>query len=209
MSITARLINIDVDLHSAVNEAAELFHSGDVFIYPTDTVYGLGCNPFDQSALNKIGILKARKENKRYIILIDSIESLFKYVKPVSDRYTKLLIKLWPNPVSVILNLNQETEDKLNYKNAAFRIPANNFCITLLKKLDMPLISTSVNLSDEKQLYDYLTIKSNFEDRVSAIFYTNSESDINPSAIIDLTKTEPVVIREGKINIMELYQKFT
>ena len=209
MSITARLINIDVDLHAAVNEAAELFHSGDVFIYPTDTVYGFGCNPFDQSALNKISILKARNENKRYIILIDSIEALYNYVKPVSDRYAKFLIKLWPNPVSVILNLNQKTREKLNYKNAAFRIPANNFCITLLKKLDMPLISTSVNVSSEKQLNDYLTIKSNFEDRVSAIFYTNSESDTDPSAIIDLTKTEPVVIREGKINFMDLYQKFT
>ena len=209
MSTTARLINIDVDLHAAVNEAAELFHSGDVFIYPTDTVYGFGCNPFDQSALNKINILKTRKENKRYIILIDSIESLYKYVKPVNDRYAKFLIKLWPNPVSVILNLNQKTGEKLNYENAAFRIPANNFCITLLNKLDMPLISTSVNLSNEKQLNDYLTIKSNFKDRVSAIFYTSSESDTNPSAIIDLTKTEPVVIREGKINFMELYQKFT
>ncbi|MCZ6703355.1 MAG: L-threonylcarbamoyladenylate synthase [Ignavibacteria bacterium] len=209
MKITARLINIDVDLHAAVNDAAELFHSGDVFIYPTDTVYGFGCNPFDQSALNKINILKARKENKRYIILIDSIKSLYNYVKPVSDRYAKLLIKLWPNPVSVILNLNQKTREKLNYENAAFRIPANIFCITLLKKLDMPLISTSVNLSNEKQLKDHLTIKSNFKDRVSAIFYTNSESDTNPSTIIDLTKTEPVVIREGKINFMELYQKFT
>ena len=73
----------------------------------------------------------------------------------------------------------------------------------------MPLISTSVNLINEKQLNDYLTIKSSFEDRVNAIFYTNSESDTNPSAIIDLTKTEPVVIRKGKINFMELYQKFT
>ena len=209
MSITARLINIDVDLNAAVNEAAELFHSGDVFIYPTDTVYGFGCNPYDQSALNKINILKARKENKRYIILIDSIGSLYKYVQPVTDRYAKLLMKLWPNPVSVILNLNQKTREKLNYENAAFRIPANNFCIMLLKKLDMPLISTSVNFSNEKQLNDYLTIKSNFENRVSAIFYTNSESDTNPSTIIDLTKTEPVVIREGKINFMELYQKFT
>lgn len=209
MSTTARLINIDVDLHAAVNEAAELFHSGDVFIYPTDTVYGFGCNPFDQSALNKINVLKARKENKRYIILIDSIESLYKYVKPVNDRYAKFLIKLWPNPVSVILNLNQKTGEKLNYENAAFRIPVNNFCITLLNKLDMPLISTSVNLSNEKQLNDYLTIKSNFKDKVSAIFYTNSESDKNPSTIIDLTKTKPVVIREGKINFMELYQKFT
>ena len=209
MNTTARLINIDIDLHAAVNEAAKLFHSGDVFIYPTDTVYGFGCNPFDQSALNKIGILKTRKENKRYIILIDSIESLYKYVKPVNDRYAKLLMKLWPNPVSVILNLNQKTGEKLNYENAAFRIPANNFCITLLNKLDMPLISTSVNLSNEKQLNDYLTIKSNFQDRVSAIFYSNSESDTNPSTIIDLTKTEPVVIREGKINFMELYQKFT
>ncbi len=209
MSTTARLINIDVDLHAAVNDAEELFHSGDVFIYPTDTVYGFGCNPFDQSALNKIGILKTRKENKRYIILIDSIESLYKYVKPVCDRYAKFLIKLWPNPVSVILNLNHKTRVKLNYENAAFRIPANNFCIMLLKKLDMPLISTSVNLSSEKLINDYITIKSNFQDRVSAIFYTDSVSDTNPSAIIDLTKTEPVVIREGKINFLELYQKFT
>ncbi|GMR24817.1 MAG: L-threonylcarbamoyladenylate synthase [Ignavibacteria bacterium] len=209
MSITAKLINIDVDFHAAVNQAAKLFHSGDVFIYPTDTVYGFGCNPFDRSALNKINLIKARREKKRYIILIDSVEALYKYVKPVSDRYANLLIKLWPNPVSVILNLNQKTGEKLNYKNAAFRIPANNFCITLLNKLDMPLISTSVNLSNEKQLNDYLTIKSNFQDRVSAIFYTKSKSNTNPSTIIDLTKSEPVVIREGKINFMELYKKFT
>ena len=208
LSNTARLINIDVDMNSALNEAIKLFYSGKVFIYPTDTIYGFGCNPFDNNALERLKILKGRQEEKKFILLIDSIETLLKYTITIDSRKINLLEALWPNPVSVVLKLKDEKAKDLNSDNAAFRIPDHSFCLNLLKGIKKPLISTSVNLSNEAPLNDYLTIKDKFADKVSAVFYSQKKLNAEPSTLVDLTGSEPVVLREGKINFIDFAKKF-
>jgi len=204
MGNTAKLISIDNIPEVAVSKASKMFNSGHIFIYPTDTIYGFGCNPFNKSAIKKLNIIKNRVSEKQYILLVDSLEMLFQYVVMLDKRQIELLNRIWPNPVSVILRLNDDTKRKVNFSSAAFRIPNNTFCINLLKKVKTPLVSTSVNITGEKPLNQYSEILFEFADKVSAIFYTESESIAEPSTLIDLTKSNPIVLREGKIKFLEL-----
>ena len=204
MGDAAELINIDNAPELAVNRASKLFNTGEIFIYPTDTIYGFGCNPFNKTSLNNLDDIKGRVSAKQYILLVDSLDMLFNYIETPNEHKIELLKKNWPNPISVIMRLNEDTEKSLGYSSAAFRIPDNAFCINLLKQIKTLLVSTSVNITGEKQLNTYSEIKSEFADKVSAIFYTMNETVAEPSTLIDLTKSKPVVLREGKIKFIEL-----
>ena len=121
------IVRIDDDPVNAVKLAARLYLQGEIFIYPTDTIYGVGGNPFNKTTVDKINKLKSRTEKKQFILLINNIETLLNYVELEDKLHLDFLNKIWPAPVSVILKLNSKTSIKLNGKTAAFRIPGNIF----------------------------------------------------------------------------------
>ncbi len=204
----AELINIDRKLDTAINKAKKYYLEGTVFIYPTDTIYGFGANPFNEDAVKRIDQIKGRKDSKPYILLIDGIDTLVKYIEIKNEKHLDFLLAIWPNPVSVILNLNKKTQSILNQATAAFRIPNHRFCLKLLQQIKMPLISTSVNKSDMDPLTEVSQIKDTFISEVEAIFYTEKKSFITASTLIDLSDSNPVLIREGKIKFEDLLEKF-
>ena len=203
------LVNIDDDPDKAVKLAADLYSQGEIFIYPTDTIYGVGGNPFNKTAVDKINKLKSRTEKKQFILLINNIETLRNYVELEDKLHLDFLNIIWPAPVSVILKLNDKTSKKLNGQTAAFRIPDNRFCLDLLNQIKAPLISTSVNRCNKKPLTSHLQIKDEFESEVKAIFYTKSKLAHAASTLIKLTGKNPVLLREGKIKFVDLLQKFS
>jgi L-threonylcarbamoyladenylate synthase len=207
MTKRAKLINIDSDIEMAVSEAKKIFHSGGIFIYPTDTIYGFGCNPFNDTALQTLNSIKGRGEQKQYILLVDSVRTLLNYIDLNDDQIIEMLNNIWPNPISFIFHLNMKTRNLLQYDYAAFRIPNNTFCLDLLRELKAPLVSTSVNFSNQPPLTDYPSIINKFADKVDAIFFMNEKENIGASTLVDLTKKPPKILREGKINFMELWQK--
>jgi L-threonylcarbamoyladenylate synthase len=209
MSKSAKLINVDSDIEFAVSEAKKIFDSGGIFIYPTDTIYGFGCNPFNDTALQKLNSIKGREEQKPYIFLIDSVSTLLNYIDIDDDQITALLKNIWPNPISFILKLNYKTSNLLKYDVAAFRIPNNTYCLDLLSEIKTPLVSTSVNFRNQHPLTDYHSINNEFADRVDAIFFMNENENTGASTLVDLTKKPPKILREGKINFMELWQKLS
>jgi len=203
----AKLINVDSDINMAVSEAKKIYHSGGIFIYPTDTIYGFGCNPFNDTALETLNSIKGRGEQKKYILLVDSVSTLLNYIDLNDDQIITMLKNIWPNPISFIFHLNFKTRNLLQYNNAAFRIPNNTFCLDLLSELKAPLVSTSVNFSNQQPLTDYPSIKNDFADKVNVIFFINGKENVGASTLVDLTKKPPKILREGKINFMELWQK--
>jgi L-threonylcarbamoyladenylate synthase len=207
--VKKNLVNIDDDSAKAVKLVAELYTQGEIFIYPTDTIYGVGGNPFNKTAVDKINNLKKRTEKKQFILLINNVETLLNYVELEDKLHLDFLYKIWPAPVSVILKLNNKTSRKLNGKTAAFRIPGNIFCMDLLNQLKAPLISTSVNRSNQKPLTNHLKIKDDFESEVKTIFYTKNKLSSAASTLIKLTGKNPVLLREGRIKFVDLLQKFS
>lgn len=206
--MNAELINIDKKLDSAISKAKKYYLQGTVFIYPTDTIYGFGANPFNEEAVKRIDNIKGRKDSKPYILLIDGIDTLIKYVEIRNEKHLDFLLAIWPNPVSVVLNLNRRTQSILNVNTAAFRIPNHRFCLKLLQEIKMPLISTSVNKSNTKPLTEVSLIKDIFNSEVEAIFFTEKKSFVEASTLIDLSDSNPVLLREGKIKFDDLLEKF-
>lgn len=210
MAITSRkIININENPEEALILAAGLFHSGKIFIYPTDTIYGIGGNPFNPDVVKRISEIKGRDEKKQFIWLISDLENLLNYVEISNEAYYVFLEKIWPAPVSVILKLNERTIKIVNQDTVAVRIPDNDFCLKLLKEISRPLISTSVNRSGEVPLILPEVIIDKFLHEVDAILFHTESANEKSSTIIDLTTNKPKLVREGSIKFVELLQNLT
>jgi L-threonylcarbamoyladenylate synthase len=203
----AELFDIDHNIDEAVKKAKKLYFEGTVFIHPTDTIYGFAANPFNEEAVNKIDEIKQRTSGKKYILLINNIENLLTYIDIHSEKNLDFLLSIWPNPVSVVLKLNKRTAGILNSETAAFRIPHNRFCSKFLDAVNMPVISTSVNRTNEKPLFDPIIIRDEFGSDVDTIFYTSKKLSHEYSTIIDLSNNKLSLIREGKIKFDDLLKK--
>lgn len=204
-----KIINIEESLDSALILAAELYHSGKIFIYPTDTIYGIGGNPFDVNVVKRISDIKGRDEKKQFIWLLSDFENLMNYVDIIYDTHLDFLQKIWPAPVTVILKLNERTKNIINQETIAVRIPQNDFCLKLLKEISHPLISTSVNKNGENPINQIDKIVQNFSEDVDAILIHSESTEKKSSTIIDLTSKQPKLIREGPIKFVELLKNFS
>lgn len=202
------VINIDENFDKAIQLAKKLYLGGSVFVYPSDTMYGFGANPFNEEAVEKVNQLKGRQAGKKYILLVNNIENLLKYVEIKSEKHLDFLLSIWPNPVSVVLTLKAQTKKILGIQTAAFRIPNNRFCLKLLGELQMPLISTSVNHAGQPPLVEPSVIKDEFSSFTDAIFYTNKKLYSEASTIIDLNDSKPVLLREGKFKFEDILENF-
>ena len=203
------LMNIDGKFDESIKLAQELFLKGSIFIYPTDTIYGFGGNPFNEEVIKKISDVKGKTNWRRYIFLISNIDTLKNYVQINSEKHLDFLLSIWPNPVSVILKLNKHYQEILKMETGAFRIPNHRFCLKLLSELKMPLISTSVNRTGSEPLNDPSMIIQEFSNEIDAIFYSESKSFVEASTLIDLSSDEPKCIREGRIKFVDLIKKLS
>jgi len=203
------IINTNENPESALIHAAELFHSGKIFIYPTDTIYGIGGNPFDENVVTRIADIKGRNEKKQFIWLLSDFESVMNYTDVIYEVHIGFLQNIWPAPVTVILNLNERTKNIIKQETIAVRIPQNDFCLKLLKEISRPLISTSVNRTGENPLNRIDQIVNNFLQEVDAIFFNAETKEYKSSTIIDLTSKQPKLIREGSIKFVELLKYFS
>lgn len=204
-----KIINIDENQDLALSLAAELYQSGKIFIYPTDTIYGIGGNPFNKDVVKRISEIKGRDYKKQFIWLLSDLENLMNYVDVIHQNHIEFLRKIWPAPVTIILNLNERTQRITNYHTIAARIPQSDFCLKLLREISRPLVSTSVNRSGEKPLNQIGEIIKTFSHQVDAIFFNSEKEEKNFSTIIDLTSEKPKLLREGSVKFVELLQNFS
>jgi len=200
--------NIDEQFEISVKEASELFFAGKIFIYPTDTIYGIGGNPFNEQSVKRINHAKGRDTNKRFIWLVNNMNILLSYVEINYESHLDFLRSIFPAPITVILNLNARTKKIVGSDSAAFRVPDNQFCNKLLTEIGFPLISTSVNRSGKSALNDYVEIEQEFSNDIDALFYSKTKNIPLASTIIDLKNRKPVLIREGAIKFVDLLNKF-
>lgn len=209
MKADQKIINVDENPDLALNLAAELYQSGKIFIYPTDTIYGIGGNPFSEDVVRRIAEIKGRDYKKQFIWLLSDLENLMNYVDIIYQNHIEFLRKIWPAPVTIILNLNERTQKITKCNTIAARIPKNDFCLKLLIEISRPLVSTSVNKSGEKPLNQIGEIVKTFSHQVDAIFFNSEKEEKKFSTIIDLTSGKPKLIREGSVKFVELLQNLS
>lgn len=179
-----------------------MLNKGSIIIFPTDTVYGIGCLFDDKEAQEKIYEIKKRPKNKRLSVLCSSIEDIEK-IAYLDDRAKLLIAKYMPGGLTIILKTKEEYLSSYIYETIGVRIPNHQKTLELLKETG-PLANTSVNISGEEPLNDYEVIKERFGKMVDEIF-PNFEKPLGlPSTVIDLTSDDVKLIRQGAISFQDI-----
>ncbi len=184
-------------LNIEVNRALEVIQNGGVILYPTDTVWGLGCDASNEEAVSKIFKIKERIESKSLVMLLPDIKSVFKYV---AHPYPDLegLLGSFDRPTTVIyqqalgIASNALPEDE----SVAIRIVKEPFCKMLLRRMNAPLISTSANISGQPTPKTFREIDAEVKARVDYIVgYRQDDLGIaSPSRIIKLDEQGNIII---------------
>ncbi|MCM4154593.1 L-threonylcarbamoyladenylate synthase [Gramella sp. AN32] len=187
-----------------IAKVVEVLRNGGLIIYPTDTVYGLGCDITNNSALEKIAQLRNVKlEKANFSFVCEDLSNLSDYVKQIDTATFKILKRCLPGPYTFILpggnNLPNVFKKK---KTVGIRIPDNNICKAIVAALGNPIVSTSIK--DEDEVLEYTTepelIKEKWDNKVDIVIDGGAGGNI-ASTVIDLSAAEPVIIREGKGSI--------
>jgi len=188
-----------------IDMAVEHLKKGDVIIYPTDTVYALGCDIYNQKAVSKICTIKGINPKKAHFSFIcHDLSHISTFTKNVDTPTYKLMKKCLPGPFTFILNANSQVPKlfKSNKKTVGIRIPENNIALDIVKKLGNPIMSTSIHDTDKVLAYptDPEVIYERFKNVVD-ITIDGGYGTNEVSTVIDCTSSEPVVIRQGKGDI--------
>lgn len=184
-----------------IKKVADVLRKGGVIIYPTDTVYGLGCDITNTSALERIAQLKGVKlEKANFSFICEDLSNLSDYVKQIDTHTFKILKRCLPGPYTFILpgNSNLPTVFKKK-KTVGIRVPNNNICKAIVHELGHPIVSTSIR--DEDEVIEYTTdpeLILEKWDKLVDIVIDGGYGDNTPSTVIDLTTHSPEVIRQGK-----------
>ncbi|HOO36671.1 MAG TPA: L-threonylcarbamoyladenylate synthase [Deltaproteobacteria bacterium] len=179
----------------AVKRVAEILSDGGIIVYPTDTVYGLGCSITNKKGIDKINTIKASIKPRS--IMFSDIKSISKYAK-VSNEAFRLMKTLLPGPYTIVLPATRLVPRLLqsNRKSIGVRIPDHWFCQAIVDEIGEPIITTSVPLSHERLHIDPLEIEADLGHMVDAIVDSGILPDI-PSTMISLETDTLQVIREG------------
>ncbi|MGM0932557.1 MAG: L-threonylcarbamoyladenylate synthase [Bacteroidota bacterium] len=187
-----------------INKVVESLKNGGLVIYPTDTVYGMGCDITNTSALEKIAQIKGVKlEKANFSFICEDLSNLSDYVKQIDTATFKILKRTLPGPYTYILPGNNNLPNVFKKKETVgIRVPDNNICRALVSALGNPIVSTSIR--DDDEVLEYTTdpelIKEKWDNLVDIVI-DGGYGDNIPSTVIDLTTPEPEVIREGKGSI--------
>lgn len=180
-----------------INKAVEVLKSGGVIIYPTDTVYGIGCDIFNKEALERVYYIKQDAGTKLFSFICPNLKDIAKYAR-VSDYAYKTMKKLLPGPYTFVLPAAKEVPKKLWTKRetVGIRVPDHNIALELAKELGNPIVSTSVTKRTGEPLHNPEEIKLLFENQVDLMLAAGT-LDSEPSSIVDLSGEEPEILREG------------
>jgi tRNA threonylcarbamoyl adenosine modification protein (Sua5/YciO/YrdC/YwlC family) len=178
--------------------AVGVLEEGGLLIYPTDSVYGLGCDLFNKGAVEKIYQSKGNDKRKLLSFICPDLKGIAEYAY-VSNATYKIMRRLLPGPYTFILNATKQVPRILleKRKTIGIRVPDNVVCQALLSEFGRPIISTSACLHDQGYLADPEEIAATFSHLVD-LFLDTGAGGLEPSTIIDFTEDEPVVIRQGK-----------
>lgn len=178
--------------------------------FPTETVYALACNALDNESIGKIYQIKKRSQNKPLSIFVSDIYNLIKIAK-VKERYIDLINHFSPGPITYILPLknNNILSNKFFKGSIGIRIPEHPIAISILNKLKVPIVATSINISGERSVCKADDIPQSIKQHLSAVIEDDELVSGIESTIIDLTEDKIKVLREGAILLQTVTNAFS
>ena len=186
---------------AAIAKVVKVLKDGGLVIYPTDTVYGLGCDITNTKALERIAEIKGIKlEKANFSFICHDLSNISDYVRQIDTATFKLLKRALPGPYTFILPGNNNLPKEFKKKTTVgIRVPDNAIALEIVKLLGNPIVSTSIH--DEDDVIEYTTdpelIFEKWQNLVDMVI-DGGYGDNMGSTIIDLSGDEPIVVREGK-----------
>ncbi|RNC86399.1 MAG: threonylcarbamoyl-AMP synthase [Winogradskyella sp.] len=185
----------------AIQKVVDVLKRGGLVIYPTDTVYGLGCDITNIKALERIAKLKGIKlEKSNFSFICKDLSNLSDYVKQIDSSTFKILKRALPGAYTFILPGSKNLPNPFKKrKTVGIRVPDNNIILELVSALDNPIVSTSIR--DDDDILEYTTdpelIYEKWQGIVDVVI-DGGFGDNEASTVIDLSLSEPLIVREGK-----------
>ena len=185
-----------------LEEVVACLRNGGLIIYPTDTVYGLGCDIYQAKAIEKLCKLRNIKPEKANLSFICAdLSHLSDFVKPIDNAVYRVLKHALPGPFTFILNANNKVPKLMhsNKKTVGIRVPDNDIARSIVKLLGNPIVSTSIH--DDDEVIEYSTdpelIYEKYKDLVDIVI-DGGYGELQASTVVDYTSDEPIILRQGK-----------
>ena len=185
-----------------IRRVVDVLQQGGVIIYPTDTVYGLGCDITNVKAVEKVARIKGIDiEKSNFSFICSDLSHLSYYARPISNQVFKIIKKNIPGPFTFILegSSNVPKYFKGKKKTVGIRVPDNNIIRDIVRELGNPIVSTSIH--DDDEIIEYTTdpelIYEKFRD-IADLVIDGGYGELVPSTIVDFTGEEPIIVRKGK-----------
>lgn len=184
-----------------IDKVVHLLKNGGVIIYPTDTVYGMGCDITKARAVERVARIKGIKSDKaRFSFICSDLSHLSDYARHVNNQTFKLMKSHLPGPYTFILSASTQVPKSIkhNRKTVGIRVPDNNIILEIVRQLGNPILTTS--LKEDDDILEYPTdpelIYEEYRDIVDAVI-DGGYGSITPSTIVDCSGDEPELVREG------------
>jgi len=175
----------------------DLLKQGGVIAYPTDTIYGIGCDIFNKKAIERIYHIKGRDKKKPMSFVCSDLSHISRFAK-VSNYAYRVMKRLLPGPYTFVLDASSSVPKLLmpKKKTVGIRIPDNKITLAIVKALGNPIISTSANITGEETISDPFEIELNMGQRLDAVVDGGILAG-DPSTVIDLTGDTALLLRRG------------
>lgn len=190
-------INPDNPQPRLIAGVKEMLESGGIIAYPTDTTYGIGCSIFNKKGIERIYHLKQREKRKPFSFICSDLSEVARYAK-VSNYAFKVMKRLLPGPFTFVLDAGSVVPDLLitRQKTVGIRIPDNRICLSIVKELGHPIVTTSANRSGEEPIGDPHAIELEMGKELDLIV-DGGFLPPDVSSVVSLINDSPEVLRQG------------
>jgi len=192
-------INPDNPQHRLLSQVVDLLQQGAVIAYPTDTVYGIGCDIYNQKAVKRVHGLKRRAPDKPFSFMCDSLKNVSTYCH-VSNYAYRIMKRLLPGPYTFVLPAMKIVPKIMisKQKTVGIRVPDNRICNQLVELLGNPIVTTSAALGEEPTATNLYDLEDRLSKLVDVIITDEGPLYSEPSSVVSLVDELPVVLRAGK-----------
>lgn len=200
----------DVPDEKIILKAANIIKKGGTVAFPTETVYGIGANCFDEKGIDKIFIAKGRPQDNPLILHVSSIEEVYPLVESVDERAERLMRKFWPGPLTLIFKKSERVSNKVTggLSTVAIRMPKHEVASELIKHSQVPIAAPSANLSGKPSPTDAEHVVDDLFGRVDMIIDGGSTGIGVESTVLDISREIPMILRPGGVTYEQLLEIF-
>jgi L-threonylcarbamoyladenylate synthase len=191
------------------DEMVSLLRDGGIVAFPTDTAYGLGADPFNSAAVDRIFAVKGRSEGKPILLLVDSL-AMAESVIEANEAFYRVVEKFWPGPLTIVASVAAPlpTNVTAGTRTVGIRWPVAPFATTLTSRFGKPITATSANRSGMPAAITAAEVRAQLDESVNALIDGGSLPSRGGSTVLDLTTDLPVVLREGPVTFEQLADFF-